>query len=474
MPELGILPKRAPATNATEGVQSTVFGSGATPRVTTPRTMTAAAGVQRRSGNHAHLRRPKLRAKSATAPPGLLQLLFTKPQPPRRAISARAARPTQSRDGRQRRSIANSPMLPRISLHGTPASRSLISRRKRTSKSTGRVGLKPKTGVWRRLPQSTAEKYHLVSALLDLEKSRSFSEKSRVQDTLRSRRVQGIETTIVDFGDRQLPETPGSVAHTPRELYGTPKHMDNTKRTLGARSPLGLNMERAAPDEAEHFFLPLTTSTPGSFARSVSVKTARALEDRLWKKNIYIPGPIRLLTPTIAPRSNSITTLEPFMEGVENKTRKFSDLTALEGVISYFQTFGITETCAEDELDQFWQYDRGPKRVSAGGPPMKALKLLGLEEAPQELVQSLPSPYPVKAFKRLGLEDPQDLVRPSTPSCPSSPSLQPLGLGWLQDETQPPASSPSPRSPRQKITFRQRFLNSATAFLRDSEIVDEG
>ncbi|KAF2253442.1 hypothetical protein BU26DRAFT_515797 [Trematosphaeria pertusa] len=369
--------------------------------------------------------RPKLMRNAATAPAGALALYPSiKPQPPRRAISARTARPGGGNGSRHRRSPLIVPPLPRLSQFGTAASRSLISRRKTTRKSVGKLGLKPKNHVWRMSPQSNTKRFQLLSEVLH-ERRKSLSEKARVKETLKHKKMEMLKTTIVDFKSRDLPGTPSSMMATPREMYGEPETPTPTGPTpmeeIYSGSRRSLLPE--SPTRPKHFSMPLTPNIErrGTFKHSNSIPHMRGR-----RKTVYVPGPIRLEEKmVVTPRRGSIATMEPFDAGKEPKAKRFSDMVALDGIVMFFQSLGVVEETSEACLDRFWVPDMRANRPAA---------------SPRKGVPPVPA-------------------RPLIPSFPSSSSaLFSSSKKARQDEKQIP---PSPGTPgRQKVRLRQLLKSS--------------
>ncbi|KAF2662897.1 hypothetical protein K491DRAFT_686055 [Lophiostoma macrostomum CBS 122681] len=457
------VPKRETASNIdiTEGLRSLILEDDPTPRSSSPATAktptryTKQQPPRRKSGTSGSPERPRLRRKAATAPPGSLSLFSTKPHPPRRAISARAPRSGPGTVIRTRSISHRGPLLPRISLFGTPASRSLISKRKSSGKPVGRLGLKPKAHVWRMLPPNTLKKYELMSNILENRKSSSFSDRNRVKKTLKVKNLELLKTDIVDFKDRELPETPNSVVNTPRELYRTPDELPNVGSRRQAKNKKKLALHPKSAKRAKHFSLPLTPV----IQERESLVMYRSPKQDLWKRNIYKPGPIRLAdTSAAVSRRDSVATIDPFIGEVENMSKRRSDIAALDEIFMYFHEFGVVEPAAENGVDKFW-IPKVKDRVQVTevsrplpSPSSKALRRLGLDGTPH-------SPRSPSVYSR------STSIRPPMPSLPSpSPSATlfpgPQRSFRLEDRQTPPASP----SPRQRVGLR-RLLGSASSIL---------
>lgn len=293
------------------------------------------------------MQRPLLIRKTATAPPGSLFLNVAKPHPPRRAISARGTGAPQGPSTRIRRSYLLSPLLPRLSQIGTAYSRSLISRRKSSAKASQR----PKRGALRAIPPKALEKYESIAQVLEARTGGSLSQKPRVQQTLKSKKIRNLNTDIVDFKKKELPGTPGSIIKTPRELNGDV--------TPGAR-------------DGSVIVKPLALE-PIMHAHRAQERLSKELKVlQIWKQQVYTPGPIKAALPTpTAYRKNSTATLESFVGAVEgyNRSRRASDDAALDDVVAFFESLGIVHQAGPDELDRFWE-PAAPRQVRPA--PVKA------------------------------------------------------------------------------------------------------
>jgi hypothetical protein len=299
--------------------------------------------------------RPRLRRKAATAPPGALQLYSgIKPQPPRRAVSARTARPFQPLLSRYRRTPRMTPPLRTISFFGTSTPRSLCDLGKTTKKSVGKMGLRHRRNIWR-APLQPAKKLQLLSEALS-DRAISFSEKTRVKKTLKTKKMEAINTQLVDFRWKDLPESPSSMTITPRELYGPAGNGRGLSPSVAFQPSSRSSPVPASTWRARHFSRPLRRDAP----RCESLKHSSAVPYQVAnKRTVYIPGPIQLEEETIAtPRRGSIATLERFEPGSEREAKRYSDMVALDGVVMFFEglTMGIpaTEKC----LDRYWVEER--------------------------------------------------------------------------------------------------------------------
>ena len=204
------------------------------------------------------------------------------------------------------------------------------------------------------------------------------------------------------FVDRDLPDTPNSIAPTPTKLYEhshAPFGESRNGRKNGGtalRSPLSVvsdtnaksNSTPAPPNAAsdglphrlatiqeykpfsENSPLPSGTATPVAtqiHLRGGSVVTVTPPELTAWQRSIYIHGSIRLPKPVILPRKNSVASMEPFQEAIDRVyqdalfvPRRRSDDAVLDDVCEFFDDFGFDDIGSEGGLlavERPWSFD---------------------------------------------------------------------------------------------------------------------
>lgn len=248
----------------------------------------------------------------------------------------------------------------------------------------------------------------------------SFSDKLRVRETLKQRRVQRLDTRkttpkarTVDFQSRELPDTPGSVASTPRELYGGmepgPRRLFQSKPDISIPTLEGGNYkQKQAPPRPKRPDVSFPHSWSGWAMGTINEHPASLPHDY---RRVYIPGPIRPCDVGAIPlaidrvyRKGSVATLEPFVDAVgeirmASESRRASDDAALDDIISHFANFGavMPESSGPGSLDRFWT--SGSVAVANG---VKG----GREEGGYDIISAKVSP---KALKTLGLGE-EDLA----------------------------------------------------------------
>ncbi|KAF2498162.1 hypothetical protein BU16DRAFT_558234 [Lophium mytilinum] len=344
--------------------------------------------------------------KARTAPPGTLKLTTLPPEPPRRAISARRSPRRANKENADSRDVSPSSPITRVPVSPPLTSRSRISRRKSGRASGGRIGLKPKVPVWRVAAIPNTRHSRDISGSSnetgvgwwDPRPRRSFSGRQRVQEALKSRRVEMLRTGFVNFTERALPETPGSVVTTPRELYQgwTP---DSPSPPPAQRRPA---LQSISPNKGRAKSSPLTPSprahsvggpqrgSPAWKLRTGSTLTIVSPEEAAWQQHVYIPGPIQLETVVSAiSRKDSIATLDPFMSTVvKAEPRRASDDAVIDAIVDFFEEFHILDPSDDAGMDRYWdKLVEPPKRALPRRPPPPPALM------PSALSVLVPSPH---------------------------------------------------------------------------------
>lgn len=215
----------------------------------------------------------------------------------------------------------------------------------------------------------------------DEESQASLSRAKSQKRNKSSSKVEAHEQTRLIFMDKALPDTPTSAVGTPTELLertqSPPSSMlRNTSQKPQARrrSPLAQIPETDAksncsmspkygawpghlPAIPEHtaseekIAVMSGVSTPVAtqmHLRGGSVVTVCPPESNPWQRSVYIQGPIKLPKPAIVPRKNSLASLEPFQEAIDQMyqdalyiPRRRSDDRVLDDVCDFFDEFGF-------------------------------------------------------------------------------------------------------------------------------------
>lgn len=188
----------------------------------------------------------------------------------------------------------------------------------------------------------------------------------------------------LSFIEKDLPQTPSSMSTTPTEVYQTspttPRSRTRNRRSGGLqRSPLSQISENEASaygdggggprKESEQISPSRLSAIPEDSAgdensppasepstpvatqihlRGGSVITVTPPKLAAWQPTIYIHGPIKLPTPQIMPRKNSVASLEPFQEAIDQVyqhalaiPRRRSDDMVVDDICDFFDEFGF-------------------------------------------------------------------------------------------------------------------------------------
>ncbi|ORY04017.1 hypothetical protein BCR34DRAFT_63799 [Clohesyomyces aquaticus] len=341
-------------------IQEMVFDDDLTPRATSPSKRIPYPDARgqttlRRGGGVTPTRRPRVSRRVMTAPPGFLGLWSAVSEPLRRATSAWTASHTTA--NRCRSKSQSLPHSTRHSWNGRPSSRSIISRRKSNRRSVGRLGLKPQAYIWREVPVKNLHNYETLSSALEEDRRKEPPQDgSRARAKFQSKNAGVLQTNIIDFNSRGLPDTPGSFVSTPREMYGflaiTPTPGDSRHRYA---------LQTVSSNKSRSSSLAMTPESHEAWKEHElgpgSALSSRSPVSSVWKHHVYVTGPIRLEDHKVPPmvRKDSIATLEPFIGEFEGSARRASDDAALDGIVSFFRELEMVETSGEDGLDRFWE-----------------------------------------------------------------------------------------------------------------------
>ena len=215
------------------------------------------------------------------------------------------------------------------------------------------------------------------------------------------------------YMNKDLPDTPGSMAPTPTELYqAAPKRpLPATKRGVvpKRRSPLAHlsktsamnnSLDKGGESAAMRLSaIPELASTRGSTTensplssgattpvatqiqlRNGSVLMVTPPELTAWERHTYIQGPIRLPKPVIMPRKNSVASLEAFQEAIDQVyqdalviPRRRSDDAVVDDVCEWFDDYGFedvgfegdvlgTEDIILEDIDEAQEMEEGSSR----------------------------------------------------------------------------------------------------------------
>ena len=240
---------------------------------------------------------------------------------------------------------------------------------------------------------------------------------------------------------RNLPNTPDSILPSPTEVYQrSPMPLTPTRHTQNrpkkpTRTPLAqvaLTNVKANPSDARTLLgglsailevssvfgdSPLSSGATTPVATQIhlrggSVVTVTPPELTAWQRHLYIQGPIKLPKPVIMPRKNSVASLEPFQDAIDEVyqhaltiPRRRSDDAVIEDVCEWFDQFGfddvkfdgdtiMVEDVAIGEVIDFEETESvGPERYSTP-PPEATVSPLEKAVAKEVIEMSRPEPKP--------------------------------------------------------------------------------
>ena len=277
------------------------------------------------------VRKPSMRQKADTAPPGEFDSSEYAPQVPRRAMSARLEKRDAAR-GRYSRHLSSESDLKARKVLGVDET--LFEKdRSRTAGSS-----------WRREDANYGEGSRLAPS------NASFSRRPRVRETLEKKQLSRLRMDFVGSEPDQFVESPQSMLGTPVELYATsePQPQPEPGRF---RPTSAINGRRGTST-------PVSPKTPSPFRRPQPPTNdrfagAEDLKD-LYQTRVYIPGSICLEKHPALLRKDSVATLDPFASAIDSVGRRPSDLLALEEIVVFFDDMGLIEEVTDECLDQYW------------------------------------------------------------------------------------------------------------------------
>ncbi|KAK6399248.1 hypothetical protein LTR81_025364 [Elasticomyces elasticus] len=187
--------------------------------------------------------------------------------------------------------------------------------------------------------------------------------------------------------DKDLPTTPNSITSTPTEMYQSgprsalPPVPRSRKPRKQKRSPLapiaptnaksnsGSRSAEVSPGRLSAIpeLASISENTPPLSGATTPVATLIHLrggsivttppELTAWQKHVYIQGPIKLPTPAILPRKNSVASLEPFQVAIDMVyqhalvvPRRRSDDAVVEDICEWLDEFGFEDISYQGDV----------------------------------------------------------------------------------------------------------------------------
>jgi hypothetical protein len=284
------------------------------------------------------VRKPSMRIKSNTAPPGAFDSADYAPQVPRRAMSARLDKRNAARERHSRHLSSESDLKARKVL-GMPETLLEEERPK------VRFSFEKGSDSW--------DEDHDVLAQLNA----SFSRKPRVRETLEKKQLTRLRMDFVEAEPEGFMDSPQSMLGTPVELY--PSRAPQPQPQPGRFRPTSaINGKRGTST-------PVSPKTPSPVRRPQPLSNHSFVgdEDRkdLYRSRVYVPGPICLEKHPALLRKDSVATLDPFASEIDSIRRRPSDLLALEQILVFFDSMGLNEEASDVCLDRYWL--NGPQQA---------------------------------------------------------------------------------------------------------------
>jgi hypothetical protein len=307
-------------------------------RVTSPTLKDNARPLRRSSGNDGDMiDRPRLRKKSQTAPPGGFEAPATPPLEPRRAVSVRLS---YSNTIRRRR----------------PKSEDGIANCLDIRKGSSNARLGPRKALPKPPCQDNEVTSHCTTRTLGF-----FPEKARGQETVKHKQLRTLNTlntALADFESKRIPTSPSSMLETPRECYAVPEPLATSETVdslCSSRSRGRKSVKSARP-------IVHTTHSPSSARPNVEGRHTLKRKhhhgdvDAAERRRVYLPGAIMLAEHPAKLRRDSVATLDPFTfdPKLDSPGRRTSDTAGLDGIVMFFEDFGVVAKVTEATFDQYW------------------------------------------------------------------------------------------------------------------------
>ncbi|KAI5369415.1 hypothetical protein Slin15195_G002920 [Septoria linicola] len=288
----------------------------------------------------------------------------------------------------------------------------------------------------------------------------------------------------LSFVEKDLPPTPATTTMrtSPTELYtGSPtsplspktQNAGNRRSGMIGRSPLSqISENRAAieiqeelhgqselasigEDTADEENVPPKVDSAAPTATQIhlrggSVVTVTPLEMSAWRIAVYLHGPIKLPKPVIVPRKNSVASLEPFQDVVDQLyqhslmiPRRRSDDAVVDELCDFFDDFGFDNTSFDgdrfgasiEDFDETLELEKEAERFST--PPLEAspIEVVVAKEV-LDSISKLQSPY---AYPMLPVE--------------TEETLRARGIARLSRASAGSAASVGPSSRKESLTL---------------------
>jgi len=191
----------------------------------------------------------------------------------------------------------------------------------------------------------------------------SFSQKLRVQKTLKQKQMGKLRTNLVNCDVRKGPNSANSMVATPRELYAIPEKQvthdgdppwpqvvqDTQSEIRGRRSWKRKSTKSIPPESASSAAHPVVQACT-SLDGATDVKTEHLLGG---PRTIYVPGGLCLEKHAVIARRDSVAIRDPF-DSAQPNAHGFSELMVEDATAVFFEDLGVMEEATEASLDRYW------------------------------------------------------------------------------------------------------------------------
>ncbi|TKA69219.1 hypothetical protein B0A55_07736 [Friedmanniomyces simplex] len=275
--------------------------------------------------------------------------------------------------------------------------------------------------------------------------------------------------------DKDLPDTPNSITSTPTELYqSTPRRAlplvprtrrprrqkrsplaqiaaTNVKSNGGRRSadvspgrlssiPEIASISENSPPPSSGATTPVATMI---HLRGGSIVTVTPPELTAWQKHVYIQGPIKLPTPAILPRKNSVASLDPFQEAIDRVyqhalvvPRRRSDDAVVDDICEWIDEFGFEDISYQGDtlmIDEF-TVDEVQEMDENGDHEIERFSTPPLEPIASPLEKAV-------AKEVVAMYKPDPAPRPPMPPVENEETLRARGIARLSHNSTASAST---------------------------------
>jgi hypothetical protein len=263
------------------------------------------------------------------------------PQLPRRAISARLERSSFG--------------IKRTSYH-----KDISQRLRRSGSGLGATAIEPQDDSG----SGVTQKPQLLT---------SISQKLRAKKVLNASNMARLKTDNVCLDTRARLDSATSMMSTPHELYSWSRQAIRETELDGVSCNQPGSQTPMSPKTALSS-VGAGVDDPHIWGREDNVRDVLAPG----KRRVYVPGPIMLEQHPAMLRTDSVASMDMFLDDLGPKQRRTSDTMVMDQIASFFDEPGVGEQTTETGLDKYWLNEE----VSYGQPSSQATGVLELAARP--------------------------------------------------------------------------------------------